>query len=126
MPFQHFSHYVHPSKKEAWTALHSNITAKLKYPLSACTLSEVECRSIMWPAIKAALPKSGITSNIASNIRDGPSSSGGGRVLSVFHSQGTSRTDLIVEQVPRGTSTGNFLMTCIEDLVLETGLYGPL
>ena len=25
-----------PSRKEAWHALHSNITAKLKYPLPAC------------------------------------------------------------------------------------------
>ena len=89
-------------------------------------MTEVECRSIMWPAIKAALPKSGITSNIASKIRDELFSSGGGGVISLFHSQGTSRTAMIVEQVPRGTPTGNFLMTCIEDLVLESGLYGSL
>ena len=28
-----------PSRKEAWTALQSNISAKLKYPLPACTLT---------------------------------------------------------------------------------------
>ena len=115
-----------PSKKEAWTALQSNITARLKYPLPACTLTESECKSIMWPAIRAALPKSGITSKIAADIRDGPSINGGGGVLSLFHFQGTSRTSMIVEQVPRGTPTGKFLLTCIEDLVLESGLYGSL
>ena len=80
----------------------------------------------MWPAIRAALPKSGITSKIAADIRDGPSINGGGGVLSLFHFQGTSRTSMIVEQVSRGTPTGKFLLTCIEDLVLESGLYGSL
>ena len=107
-----------PSKKESWIALQSNITARLKYPLPACTLTETECRSIIWPAIKAALPKSGSTSKIAVDIRDGPSRNGGGGVLSLFHFQGTSRTSMIVQQVPRGTPAGKYLLTCIEDLVL--------
>ena len=47
----------HSSAEEAWTALHTNIGAKLKYPLPACTLTETECKSIMFPAIRAALPK---------------------------------------------------------------------
>ena len=34
----------------------------LKYPLPACTLTVKECKSIMWPALKSALPRSGITS----------------------------------------------------------------
>ena len=37
------------SRKEAWQALHSNISAKLKYPLATCTLSKKECKSIMHP-----------------------------------------------------------------------------
>ena len=41
----------HPTPEEAWTALHCNISAKLKYPLAACTLSETECKSIMFLAI---------------------------------------------------------------------------
>ena len=42
----------HSTPEEAWTALHCNISAKLKYPLAACTLSEPECKSIMFPDIK--------------------------------------------------------------------------
>ena len=49
-----------PSQEEAWQALHSTIAAKLKYPLAACTFTERECISIIAPAIRAALPKSGI------------------------------------------------------------------
>ena len=32
----------HPSQMEAWQALHSNITAKLKYPLPACSFTGEE------------------------------------------------------------------------------------
>ena len=30
----------HSSPEEVWTALHTNISAKLKYPVPACTLTE--------------------------------------------------------------------------------------
>ena len=114
------------SREEAWQALHSNISAKLKYPLPACTLTEAECKSIMYPAIKAALPKAGISAHISKCIRDGPIGSGGSGVLSLYNYQGTSRTSMLVEQVNKKTPTGLFLLTCIEDLVLDAGLYGPL
>ena len=114
------------SREEAWQALHSNITAKLKYPLPACTLSESECKSIMYPAIRAALPKAGISARISSSIRDGPIGSGGSGVLSLFNFQGTSRTAMVIEQVNRRTPAGMFLLQCIEDLVLDAGLYGTL
>jgi len=75
-----------PSLMEAWYALHTNISAKLKYPLSACKLSLSQCKSIMFPAIKAALPRIGIASNFAAAVRDGPLDSGGAGVLSLYHS----------------------------------------
>ena len=116
----------HPSPLEAWQALHSNISAKLKYPLPACSLSQKQCKSILYPAIKSALPKAGIAYNLAEAIRDGPISCGGAGITSLYHYQGTVRTALLVEQTFRGTTTGKLLSTCIEDLVLETGLYGRL
>ena len=33
---------VNSSREEAWTALHTNISAKLKYHVSACTLTDIE------------------------------------------------------------------------------------
>ena len=116
----------HPSQMEAWQALHSTITAKLKYPLPACSLTEAECKSIMYPTIKAALPKAGIASNMVCAVRDAPFAYGGAGVLSLYHQQGTARTTMIVEQLFKMTPTGKQLLTCIEDLVLEAGLYGPL
>ena len=116
----------HSNKLEAWTALQTNISAKLKYPLPACTLTEVECKTIMWPALKAALPKAGISSQISTAYRDGPRAYGGAGCLSLFHCQGTTRTSMVVELVKRKTPAGFFLLLCIEDMVLDTGLYGSL
>ena len=73
------------SHHEAWKALHSNISAKSKYPLCACSLSEKECKFIMYPTIKAALPKSGTFANMTTEARDGPFHSGGAGVLFLFH-----------------------------------------
>ena len=53
-----------PSTGEVWTTLHTNISSKLKYPVTAYTFTEGGCKGIMFPAIKAALPKAGITSTI--------------------------------------------------------------
>ena len=61
-----------PSTKKSWTVLHTNICARLKYPVPACTLTEQECKSIMSPAIRAALPKAGIVSTMETSTRDGP------------------------------------------------------
>ena len=115
-----------PSPMEAWLALHSNITAKLKYPLPACSLSQQQCKSILYPAIRSALPKVGMASNVVEEVRDGPVSCGGVGVASLYHYQGTVRTALLVEQTCKETTTGKLLRTCIEDLVLEAGWYGSL
>ena len=36
-----------PSPVEAWPAIHTNIRARLKYPLPACTLTEKEYKSML-------------------------------------------------------------------------------
>ena len=85
------------SHLEAWTSVHSTISASLKYPLPASTLTEDECNSIMWPVIRAALPKAGIASNIATDARHGPLTSGGYGIISLYHYQGSYRTANLVE-----------------------------
>ena len=114
------------SMKEAWTALQTNISAKLKYPLPACTLTKKEYKSIMYPAIEAALPRSGISASIAVEIRDRPGITGGAGALSLYHSMGTSRTSLLVEQLFRGTPLEFYMKVVIEDLVMDAGKYGLL
>ena len=70
------------SPKESWTVLYVNISARLKYPVPTCTLLEKVCKSIIFPVIRATLPRSGITSNIATKIREVSHSWGGAGVLS--------------------------------------------
>ena len=79
----------------------------------------------MYPEIKAAFPKSGIDANMP-KIRDEPIASYCAGVLSLFNYQETSRTVMVVDQVHRKTTIGMFLLTCIQDMVLEAGLYGSL
>ena len=47
-------------------------------------------------------------------------------MLSLFNYMGTSRTSILVEHVYRTTELGNNIRVCIEDIVLDCGLYGLL
>ena len=116
----------HATQEEAWTALTTNIGAKLKYPLPACTLTETECKSIMFPAIRAALPRAGIASSISVEFRDGPVDSLGVGILSLYHFSGTSRCSILMDQLHKKTHLGNIMMSNIEDIILDTGLFGSV
>jgi hypothetical protein len=80
----------------------------------------------MPPAIRAALPKSGISRTMTSSVRDAPITSGGLGVPNLYKLMGTLRTTLLVNQCWQKIPTRYLLNTCIEDMVLETGLYGLL
>ena len=60
-----------PPANEAWTALYTNISTSLKYPVTACTFIEEECKNTMYPAIKAALLKAGIVATMETAMMDG-------------------------------------------------------
>ena len=114
------------SQYESWIALHTNISARLKYSFPASTLSSQICTSIMSPAIKAALPRAGICATISTDIRNGPSTSGGLGTLSLYDYQGTTRTTALIEHSFRSTPLGKMMKILIEDIIQEIGLYGPL
>ena len=80
------------SRTEAWMALHKNISAKITYLLPACTLSEQECKNMMFPAMKAPLPRSCVSAHMSSKIRDVPMNIGGVGALTLYHYMGTART----------------------------------
>ena len=50
--------------------------------------------------------------------------SGGGDVLSLFHYIGTTRISVLVEHVFRDTPLGKSICVCIEDIIIDAGLYG--
>jgi len=112
------------SQAEAWTALHTTISRKLMYPLSALTLTEKECTLIMAPAIQVALPKAGISSCISSVVRHAPTQSLGLAVPNLYTTMGTARTSLLIEHCWQKTPTGKLLQVSIENHVLDVGLFG--
>ena len=52
----------------------------------------------MYPAVKTALPKWGITANMTTYARDGLLHSGDAGLFSIFRYQGTSRNAMMVDQ----------------------------
>ena len=80
----------------------------------------------MYPAIKAALFKSGILGVMNREIRDGSGSIGRYGILSLYRYMGNSRILLLVEQLFGDTPLEDIIRVCIEDMVLEAGRYGPL
>ena len=78
----------------------------------------------MAPAIRVALPKSVISRTMTSSVRDAPITSGGLGVPNLYQLMGTLRTPLLVNQCWQKSPTRHLPHTCIEDMVLETGLYG--
>jgi hypothetical protein len=48
-------------------ALKPTILKKLEYALPALSLTEIQCKAIMAPVLKAALPKSGYNRNFPAN-----------------------------------------------------------
>ena len=114
------------SPQVAWTALHTTISAKLKYALPACTFNEAECNKIMAPAIMAGLPRAGISRMFPRALRHAPTSHFGLDIIHLYTQMGTARVAMLVDHCWRNTPTGQFLRLNIEDIVLESGLYGPL
>ena len=78
----------------------------------------------MYPAIMTALPRARIAPNMGNPFRDGPIGSLGAGVLSLYHFMSTSRTACIVEQTNRRTPLGDSILLTIDNLVIDSGLYG--
>ena len=75
----------------------------------------------MWPALKAALSKAGISSFMPAAHRDRARDYGGAGCLSLLHYQGSTRTAMILESIHRKSPPGYFLLLCLEDMVLDVG-----
>ena len=112
--------------EKLWTALHTNISAKSKYSVLVCTLTEKESKSIMYLSIIAAPPKSRISEVMITDVRDVSTYTGGAGVLSLYHYMETSRMSLLKEQLFIDTSLGKNIRVYIKDMVLDAGRYGPL
>ena len=96
----------------------------MKYPLPACILFEAECKAILFPVIRAALPKADIAAYISSDYRDGNIDCLSVGVISSFHCMGTAIKACLIDQISRKTQLVNIMISNIEDLVVDAGLFG--
>ena len=86
----------------------------------------MEYKSSMFPAIKAGLSRSGITSTIATDIKDSPAKLGCAGVSSLYHFMGTSRKSYLIEQIFWLNPLGKVTTVCIEKTVLDADIHGSL
>lgn len=107
---------------EVWLGLTTMTMKALEYPLSATTLSEKQCNTVMRPILNAFLPKAEINRNFPFAVLYGTIASQGLGLKSLYLTQGITHVMDIMEQVWKGTTTGHFMHISMEYLRLELGI----
>ena len=89
-------------------------------------LSKKEIKSAVWPALKVCLKKMGLHPCIAAEICHGPRKYLGVGLTGPFETQGTRRLIGMMEQIWHDTPTGKLLVSNLELLTVELGVFGHL
>jgi hypothetical protein len=113
-------------KHDAAYALQTSILKTLEYALPALSLTEIQCKAIMGPILKAALPKSGYIRNFPRELIYGPISHLGGGIHNLYSSQIIEQALIVMRHGPHESSTGKLLRGKMETLKLELGLHGKI
>ena len=114
------------SQEDIMHALQTTILKALQYPLLPHSFTKEECRSIMFQALKIALPKSGFSQRISSEIRHGPNGSLGIGIPDLYVYAGSAKITALVDHLWQDTPTGKLLKVCIEDFLLDSGFFGNI
>ena len=116
----------HLDRNEVWTSLTSVALKSLEYPLPALTLLEDECTKIMWPLLKAYLPRAGINRHFPRDVLYGKVEKQGIGLKNLYLSQGIAHIVDIINHTWHGSLTGTLISQSLEQLRLETGINGNL
>ena len=109
-----------------WTAMNQTIIKGIEYPLAATTLTEPQLESAMTSIRQTALPRSGITRKLPLSVLYGPVELQGLGVSNPYYFQYCRHIQDLVDQTWRGTPTGNLILSNLEAVKKEAGLYGYL
>ena len=112
----------HLKKKLAWQAWETTIIKSLEYPLPALSLSKAECKEIMKPVLKIALPKTTLASSFPRKVLYGPLAEGGLGVHSLYTTQGALHLERLQCYLGTDTITGDLLTISLESAQLEIGV----
>lgn len=116
----------HLQPHEAWTALTTMILKSVEYPLPVLTLTEAECKQIMWKILKVYLPKSHINRYITRDVLFGDIGSQGLGIKNIFLTQGISHITNLIEHTWKDTISGHLMRASLEQLRLEIGSNIPI
>ena len=112
----------HVDRAEAWTALTAVAMKSVDYSLPALTLSEHECTQIMWPLLKAFLPKSGFNRHYPRDFLYSNEDLQGLGLKNIYLVQGISHVCDIVHHLWAKTITGHLIQQGLEQMRLELGV----
>jgi hypothetical protein len=113
-------------KHDAAYALKVTVLKKIEYCLLALNLSKHQCNELMWPILKAALPKAGYNRNFPKEVIHGPTSLLGAGIHHPYTAQLIAHLDILLRHGGQEMITGQLLTGNLETTKLELRLPDPL
>ena len=101
--------------------MHKLIPA-LVYPLGAIPVSEEDCNKIMGPALKALLPKLGLSSTLARDVVHAGPRHGGIDITNLYTAAGTMRAKMFVGHWRKQYETAKILKISLGCCQQELGI----
>ncbi|GFH51334.1 hypothetical protein CTEN210_07810 [Chaetoceros tenuissimus] len=114
------------SQEDTMHALQTTILKVLQYPMLPHSFTDEECRNIMFQALKIALPKTGFSRRLPSEIRQASNKSLGLGIPNLYIHAGTAKVTALVDHLWHDTPTAKLIHVCIEDFLLEAGVFGNI
>ena len=88
--------FSHLNEQEVWVAYHKVLIPALIYPLGAIPLDETQRKKIMGPALKAMLPKLGLSATTARDPIHAVPRHGGPGIADIYTHTGTMRIKMFL------------------------------
>lgn len=111
---------------DAWRALTSTIMKSTEYPLAATSLTQIQCNTIMAPAMKAGLQANKLQSKFPRSLAYGPNSAQGCNIPSLFIIQLIEHLQTLQRHCSEPTLTGQLQCHVIESHTIELRSLTPI
>ena len=115
-------HKGHLKATDVMLAMDTTIVPALQYPLTALTLNEKECTSIMAPILDVALPHSQICRTFPRAVVYGPKALMGLGKTDLYVRQGAMQIGILQQYLHTETMTGELLRSNIEIIKIHIGI----
>ena len=113
-------------RNDVWVAVKTTIMKTLEYPMAALTLTKAQWDKIMWHLLRVCLPCSGFAATFPHTVLYGPTEFGGLGLFHPWYNQELTHLETFWEEISMDSHTGQLLMSSVEILKLELGMFQPL